>query len=285
MKFIIAFCLLFLGNFKMYYSDKPVRIGIKEATQTKYRAGKYKSIKHFLDSICFTGNLSLKKKNIITRKNARIDTLYSKQGLKLVKSMGIVKQYYFPKKGHDFDDPGTCYSFLGIGNKCFDKDTVMCWQQFKYYPNNLITYNKSSFIMMKCAPYPGNCIGGACRVNFYPVIGFYGSDTSFHYFVNTDDIGGLRYSDINHDEFLDFLSIQSTFDDKDYQKLATWKKKYKNFECTEAGQCYKITALSFKKGKWETLKDKNGEEYFMLIKLNRPLDENSSFELLMSNWP
>ena len=105
----------------------------------------------------------------------------------------------------------------------------------------------------------------------------------FIIFINTDDIAGLRYSDINHDGFLDFLSIQSGFTHKDMQKLVAWNKKYKNFNCSDA-QCYKITAFSFKKGKWEVMKDKNGEEYLMLIKLDDSLSLNSSCQLLMSKW-
>lgn len=286
MKFIFGFCLLFLGHFKMGLSDKPVGLsaivqvcGID--TPTNYGASKYKSFKHFLDSVCYMGKLSPVKKNTFSVSKTHTDTLYTKHGIKLVKKMGMVKQYFFSEKGSN--DPGACYSFLGIGSKCFNQDTLMCWQQFSYWPNSLITYNEASFIIMKGGPYPDNCVGGACRINFYPVIGIYKSDTSFHYFINTDDITGLRYSDINHDGFLDFLSIQSGFTHKDMQKLAALNKKYKDFNCSDA-ECYKITAFSFKKGKWEVMKDKNGEEYFMLIKLDDSLNLNSSFQLLMSNW-
>ncbi|WP_343672471.1 hypothetical protein [Chitinophaga sp.] len=288
MKFILGFCLLFFSHFKMGVSVKSVKssaiVQVCEAgTPDNYEASKYKSFKRFLDSICYMGKLSPKKRNAFSVSRPQTDTLYTKHGLKLVKKMGLVKQYFFSEKGSIANDPEGCYSFLGIGNKCFNQDTLMCWQQFNYWPNSLITYNGASFIIMKGGPYPDNCVGGACRINFYPVIGIYKSDTSFHYFINTDDIAGLRYSDINHDGCLDFLSIQSGFTHKDIQRLVAGNKKYKNFNCSDA-ECYKITVFSFKKGQWEVMKDKNGEEYFMLIKLDDSLNLNSSFQLLMSNW-
>lgn len=288
MKLIFGFCLLFFGYLKMGLSDKPVKLSVmaragEADTPTTYDASRYKSFKHFLDSVCYMGKLSPVRKNALSNGRTQTDTLYTKHGVKLVKKMGMVKQYFFSEKGSNASNPGACYSFLGIGSKCFSQDTLMCWQQFNYWPNSLITYNEASFIIMKGGPYPDNCVGGACRINFYPVIGIYKSDTSFHYFINTDDIAGLRYSDINHDGFLDFFSIQSGFTHKDIQKLVTRNKKYRNFTCSDA-ECYKITVFTFKKGRWEVMKAKNGEECFMLVKLDDPLNLNSSFQLLMSNW-
>lgn len=288
MKLIFGICLSFLVYFSTGLSDKPVKedaiIQVAPAkTKIESEASKYKSFKRFLDSICNMGKQSPVKRNIISANKIKTDTLHSSRGLRLVKNMGPVKQYYFSESRSTVKDPGTCYSFLGIGNIRFENDTIMCWQQFSYWPNRLLTYNNASFIIMKGEPDADNCVGGACRINFYPVIGMYKSDTSFHYFINTDDIAGIRYLDINHDGFLDFLSVQSGFTDKYMQQLTARNNKYRNLDCSE-NQCYKITAFSFKRGNWEITKDKNGNEYFMLIKLDNPLNQNSSFKLLMSNW-
>lgn len=282
MKFALGIFLLLLGYYKVEFPDK--KDTVSQVYKVDYDITRYRSFKHFLDSMCYMDKRSLVKKNLFPgNRKVEIDTLYSKHGLQRIKKKGIVQQYYFLNQGANINDPKGCYSFLGIGGKRFNHDTLMCWQEFDYLSNSLITYNKSSFIIMKGGPYPDNCIGAACRINFYPVIGIDKSDTSLHYFVNTDDITGIRYADINHDGYLDFLSIKSGFTHKDIEALAIRNKKYDNFNCSDA-ECYKITVFSFKEGKWEAMKDKNGKEYFMLIKLDDSLNPNSDFELLMSNW-
>jgi hypothetical protein len=254
-----------------------------DAQSNVIKQRRYKCFKSFVDSLCRPVDLALNKGELFSYR-LKIDSVKDKKRLEIDKSKGLIRQSYFIKTGSDLNDwhDHNCYSLLGIGNKVFSLDTFMCWQDFEYLSKHIISYNNSSFIILKGDP-PDNCVGSTCRVAYYPVIGLSKADTALHFFVYTDNVFELKYSDINHDGFLDFLSVEHGFSDDDLKQLSKIDKYYKNWNCPNS-ECYRITAMTFRNGKWGKVKNKSGNEYLILIKLDRPLDGNSSFELLLSNW-
>lgn len=267
----IIICLLLLAH---NYMDAQ-SITIKQV--------RYKSFKSFVDSLFRPVNLIIKNDDL-SGYRLQVDSIKYRNKSKIVKRKGIVRQSYFIKTGSDLNDwqGRNCYSFLGIGDKSFNLDTFRCWQDFEYFSKHIISYNKSSFIILKGDP-PDDCVGSICRGAYYPVVGISKADTALNLFLYTDKVVELKYADINHDGFLDFLSIEHGFSNRDLNQLSKKYKKYKNWNCLNS-ECYRITAITFRDGEWRKIKNKSGDECLMLIKLDRPLDANSSFELLFEQW-
>lgn len=99
---------------------------------------------------------------------------------------------------------------------------------------------------------------------------------SGYYTIFNFDLIGLKFGDFNSDSIIDFLLISNDFNQNEHEYMEDHAKYQEEF--------YKITILSYVKGKWETLRDTKGKEYFMFIHLNKILDENSSGEVVSSNW-
>lgn len=242
-----------------------------------------KSFKKFINAIFQIKPTSLKYGPKIDNRTPKYDTIRLVNGSKIIRNLGLLKQFYFTMNDNSGSVWNNCYSFLGIGKKVFNKDTLMCWQQFQFLPDYQIIYRQSSFRMLKSGPHE-NCIGGACRINFYPVIGISRRDTNLHYFINNDDLTGMKYADLDHDGFLDFLSIQSGITIQNINELAVQNKKLKDLTNAEMGTWYKLTLFTFKEGKWELKRDKKGQAYYIIIKLDKGLDPESKFKAMASNW-
>lgn len=262
---ILAICLLWIFTTSFNRPAPPYR----------------RTFSRFLDSLCYqpgvvirnTPGISKKEKSYALPGSGRWDR---------IRDLGLIRQYYqhVPTNSNYYWWPR--YSLLMFGQKLFVTDTFAHWQEFRYVKAGKIVYGPSSFVALIAGP-PNDCNGVACRVNSYPVIGMYKSDTSIYTFVNVDDVGGLNYGDFNHDGYLDFLEVESLFSNEDAELLSNRNKQFDRYAC-ERGVCYKIMAVTYRKGKWERLKDKQGKEYALWITLDDPLNPDGSFKLLMSRW-
>lgn len=241
-----------------------------------------KTFRQFIDSITYTPGVHFVKRKW---EREKYDTLLVNGQYVISKSNGLVNQYFQPGNGaKDVMGEAHCFSFLGIGKKVFFKDTLMCWQKFKYNDQSCFSYNNARFVVGTGHPDVDHCTGSLCRINTYPVISMFGADTSFQYFIYTDDISGLKYGDIDHDGYLDFLDIKQGLTLNELNLIHKKGGKYQNFVCDNS-TCYKINVRTFKKGRYETMKDGNGDALFLVIKLDSPLNADSTFEILLSNWP
>ncbi|MBC9914023.1 hypothetical protein [Chitinophaga varians] len=240
-----------------------------------------RTFSRFLDSLCQQPGVVIKKTPGIARKE-KIYPLPGGGRWDRIRDLGLVRQYYqhVATKENPFWWPR--YSLLMLGTKLFATDTFAHWQEFRYVKAGKMVYGQSSFVALSAGP-PDDCNGVACRTNSYPVIGMYKSDTSIYTFVNVDDVAGLNYGDFNHDGYLDFLDIESLFFNEDAEMLSRHNKKFDRHSC-ERGVCYKIMAVTYRKGKWERLKDRQGREYAIWLTLDDVLNPDATFKLLMSRW-
>lgn len=170
---------------------------------------KRRTLKEFIDSLTNTPGIRMDKRRLMKE---RYDTILVNGQYQVVRNNGLVKQYFKLKnKSKSITDLDNCNSFLGIGKKVFLKDTLRCWTRFQYDSRSCFSYNSASFVTGVAGP-DDNCSGSLCRVYTYAVISVFGADTSIKYLSYTDDITGLRYGDVNHDGWLDFLDIQQGLD-------------------------------------------------------------------------
>ncbi|MBC9930617.1 hypothetical protein [Chitinophaga qingshengii] len=242
---------------------------------------KRKPFKAFIDSLTNTTGLRFDNKKPA---KVKIDTIFANGQYQIVRNNGLVKQYYKLKdKSTNVTDLDNCNSFLGIGKKVFLKDTMRCWTRFEYDAHSSFSYNSASFITGMAEP-ADDCSGSLCRVYTYAVIAKFGADTSVQYLSYTDNITGLRYGDINHDGWLDFLDIQQGMDLDAMRAIRKKGGKYKNLECDNSA-CYRIRAITYRRGKWEALRDKEGKALYWLVKLDTPYEQKSTFEVILSNGP
>lgn len=180
---------------------------------------------------------------------------------------------------YDFD---SCHTSIQLGEYICETPSLPCSMDIACVDKGDVNFEGIRFIYCIGTP-SANCIGSVCRVIHYPVFAITRTDTSLYIFSNADDITGLRYGDFNVDNNLDFLVVNHGFSQKDIATLINKDKNFKYWECRNS-QCYKITALTFANGNWKVLKDIKGEEYYFLIKLDDPLNPNSSFEILDYSW-
>jgi hypothetical protein len=180
---------------------------------------------------------------------------------------------------HSFD---SCHTSVQLGKRNWESPSLPCTVDIACADKGEFNFGGLRFIY--CVVTPSiNCTGSVCRVVHYPVFAITKTDTSFYLFSNSDDITGLRYGDFNNDNNLDFLVVNNGFSQSEIEKLIAKDGNFKYWECGNS-QCYKITALTFTNGEWKILKDSKDEEYYFLIKLDDPLNPNSSFEILDYLW-
>ncbi len=245
---------------------------------------RYPSYEKFLDSL-----LKNPLKNTISN-NCIVSADTFKMGLnnfRIIHKIGDIEYHrlFYGIKKVIYQDifSDSCASFLQLGKSLKYKIPVQC--RFMVDCNKeekrVFTHNNTRFI--SCAGYLTNCSGSGCRLGYYPVFTITKTDTSFYMFTFADNITGLRYGNINNDNFLDFLEIRHGIGLEDLRKISLKDKKYENWSCPNS-ECYRITAISFINGKWVSLKDSSDKEYYILIKLDKPLDSESSFEVLGSYW-
>jgi len=288
MKIIITiFFLLLIGCFNLHMRIKTPNVQLSSQNSKifdKSRCVEYKSYQLFIDSLVSTINVTYvhsKFKNNLDTFNLKNDNY------KVVNTMGNIKQYYYyfglQKKSPFENSADSCYSYLQFGSHKWLNRNSECQIEMKWPKKSDFIFHASQFSYRIGIPM-NNCIGSLCRVVYFPVFGIAGSDTSLYVIENANDITGLKYGDFNKDKYLDFLVVKNYFSTEDLKNLIKKNgQRYSNWDCLNS-QCYKITAITFKEGKWEILKDSNGKVYYFLILLDESLNPDSSFELLDSYW-
>lgn len=282
--FAILFLLLFgcMGStIQDRKKDNQESKGLK-ALESK-NSIRHKSFKQFIDSLTYAKGVVYSNKLI----KSTSDTFnLGRSNYKILNVIGDIKQYYHYfglQTNRPFSNSAdSCYSFLQFGSHKWDENFLQCQLNFECPEKSEFTFNQNKFIY-RVGSHMSNCIGSACRVNYYPLFAIHKRDTSFHLFVNPDDIIGLRYGDFNKDKSLDFLVVKSSFSMEDLKRLTTKGEQFKNWNCPDL-QCYKITVITFRGGKWEMLKDSMGKEYYFLILLDEPLNPDVGFKLLDFHW-
>ncbi|NLR77460.1 hypothetical protein [Chitinophaga eiseniae] len=241
----------------------------------------YPSFTRFIDSVFRAVNVKVVDININKGKGKR-DTLFAAGGYWARRSLGVVKYYTWIDKRLpkyvDYPD------FLGIYNKRFE-DTIRGYYHYRYTPHGEIRYGGTGFIAMEAEPTI-NCNGSSCTYYRYPVIAITNQDTVLQVFEHNFSITGLHYADINHDGHLDFIDIHCGLSDDDINKVIAKDNGVKR-ELLESSNeiVYKITLYTFRKHKWEQLKDRNGNIYCVIIALAEPLQADGPFKILLANWP
>ncbi|WP_373548209.1 hypothetical protein [Haliscomenobacter sp.] len=241
---------------------------------------RHKSLEKFLDSLVQTSDITYAQTDPL----CSADTFaLGNNNFRIVKTLGDIRQYYhyydWEKRGPFENTADSCNSVLQFGSH---KWAGHCQLHMEFPENAEFTFNHSKFIYRLGVPM-NNCIGRMCRVLSYPVFAITGQDTSLQVFTNVEDVTGLRYGDVNGDKCLDFLVIDSGFSTEILKKLVQRNKELTGLDCSD-DQCYKITALTFRDGKWTELKDRNGKPFYFLIWLNEALNPESGFQLLDAYW-
>jgi hypothetical protein len=283
---IVIFFLLFIGCFNLNVQVKRGHSleSQEQKTLNSNKSVRHKSYKIFIDSLIAVFGITYSPSEL---KNT-LDTFDLKNGnFKVINTMGNIKQYYYffgLQKNSPFQNSSdSCYSYMQFGSHKWLKNNSKCQLEIKWPEKSDFVYHNNHFVYRIGTPM-NNCIGSLCRVVFYPVFGITERDTSLYVLENADDITGLKYGDLNKDKYLDFLVVKNFFSREDLKNLIKKDlKRYQNWDCANS-QCYKITAITFKNGKWEILKDSKGKEYYFLILINDALNPESSFELLDSYW-
>lgn len=240
---------------------------------------RYPSLNHFLDSVFRPTGVRIIPVNVSAGRG-KSDTVHFRHSTRITKSMGIVKSIAVLNKHLDRYDWYYRSNFLGIGNKIF-KDTIVGRFHFNYMPGGIISYKKNTFVAMQGQPF--DCNGSSCRLNKYPVIGMSKKDTLLLLLNHPEDVSPLRYADLDKDGYLDFIDMQVTLEADEIRRLVNEYKRFGEKEFYGL-DIYKITLLTFKQGKWQRMKDRNGKEYYMIIELEESLRPDRPFKLLMANW-
>lgn len=240
----------------------------------------HKSLEKFLDSLVETPGITYAK----TEPQCSADTFpLGNNNFRIVKTLGSIVQsyHYFDwEKRSPFENTAdSCNSVLQFGSH---KWTGHCQLHMECPQKAEFTFHQSKFIY-RLGVHMNNCSGRMCRVIYYPVFAINGQDTSLQVFTNIEDVTGLRYGDFDKDKSLDFLVLGNGFSREDVKKLVQRDKKLTGLDCSD-DQCYKITALTFKNGKWTELKDGNGKLFYFLLRLNEALNPDAGFELLDAYW-
>lgn len=241
---------------------------------------KHNSLEKFLDSLVQTPGITYAQ----TEPRCSADTFaLGNNNFRIVKTLGDIRQYYhyydWEKRSPFENTADSCNSVLQLGSH---KWAGHCQLHMECPQKAEFTFNHSKFIYRLGVPM-NNCTGRMCRVLYYPVFAINGQDTSLQVFTNVEDVTGLRYGDFNEDKCLDFLVVGNGFSREDLKKLAQRGKMQAGLDCSD-DQCYKITALTFKNGKWTALKDRNGKLFYFLLRLNEALNPDAGFELLDAYW-
>lgn len=241
---------------------------------------KHNSLEKFLDSLVQTPGITYAQ----TEPRCSADTFaLGNNNFRIVKTTGSIVQsyHYFDwEKRSPFENTAdSCNSVLQFGSH---KWTGHCQLHMECPQKAEFTFHQSKFIYRLGVPM-NNCSGRMCRVLYYPVFAINGQDTSLQVFTNVEDVTGFRYGDFNQDKCLDFLVVGNGFSREDLKKLAQRGEMHAGLDYSD-DQCYKITALTFKNGKWMELKDRNGKLYYFLLRLNEALNPDAGFELLDAYW-
>lgn len=244
----------------------------------------YKSFEHFLDSLTQSTGISY------APQNCKTDTTFlGNNNFRVLTTINGIKQYYH-YYGHQEKSPyqntaDSCFSFLQYGSIKWAEKNLQCQFEMTCPEGNEFTFGKAKFIYSMGVPM-NNCNGVFCRVIYYPVFAVNGRDTSLYEFIQVNNPSGLRYADFNKDKNLDFLKIENFISDVEFKKMVQRNKEIEKLSCDSNGesQCYKITAITFKDGKWSLLKDQQGKPYYLFIRLDEFLDTEAGFILLDTHW-
>jgi hypothetical protein len=254
---------------------------------SKLDSGGINVLSIFLDSIVKTTEIYYNNPSVSTSDTINLGKNTNNVKYRTIQKLGkidLINTYYNITNYRPFEkDSDSCSSIFQIGSHTWKNERIQCDMPLECPEHNEFTYKNSKFTYLRALP-SDNCISRNCRVICYPVFAMSNQDTSFYLFENVDDVSGLRFGDFNKDNFLDFLVVDSGFSDEGLLKINKKKDKNVDWECDES-ECYTITAITYKNGKWKKLKDKNNKEYYFLITLDDPLNPNSSFNIMDNYWP
>lgn len=214
--------------------------------------------------------------------DVRIDTLISGNDYIINRIQGAVKQLFIFKNVKNPNlmslSSDSCFSALYLDSASIMEGKSLCYWHYYCPPLHHFIYNNIEYEFLIGLPNPETCTGSICRGKSYIV----SVEHTIHVVEFADDITGLRYGDINNDGNLDLLLIENAFNKEDLEKLEK-KGLVNQFNCLN-GQCYKIYAITYINKKWSIVNDSKGKMYYFLIKLEKPFDPYSKFDILDYNW-